>query len=400
MLKKIMICILSMLLILLNISGAEAATNNTIKVSLENIEEIMLKYSPDLEILDNNLNKAEEDYDDLVDRIKDLEDDRDKLEDKITESNNKASTSDAGINPGTGTTTVGPTSSPTDSKEHKDTDNDSLEGIKKKISTAKEEKDKARYDLKKARVEYDQKVKQSVFSAQKQYIDYLDTLSKKETKQADIKSQNNQNEVYKTKYEMGFISKKEYDTHARDNTDLDNDSKELTNKEETELKNLHLTLGVPLKTTIIFINDINADLDKISKINFQNDLDKMLEDNVSVQIKDIELDEAEDISDSDYDVDNAEISLKQEKEKVKLDFQKQYNNLMVSYNLIKSSNEKLNQKQYDFGVMQTKYNYGFVSKKQTEDLNLELDKQIKDFASIKNNLYVNYLRYIQMKSGY
>ena len=73
---------------------------------------------------------------------------------------------------------------------------------------------------------------------------------------------------------------------------------------------------------------------------------------------------------------------------------------MNSYNTLKSNNTKLNEKQYDFGVMQTKYSYGFVSKKQVDDLEFELDKQKSEFNSEKNNFYINYSQYLQMKEGY
>ena len=155
-----------------------------------------------------------------------------------------------------------------------------------------------------------------------------------------------------------------------------------------------------MQTKISKINDAVTDLDKISKLKFQDDLDMMLDNNSTIKIKDIELDEAEDADDNDYLIDNAEISLEQEKNKAKLEFEKQYNTLMTSYNTIKNSNVKLNEKQNDFSVMQAKYNYGFVSKNQTDDLERELNTKKSDFVSEKNNLYVNYLRYLQMREGY
>ena len=50
--------------------------------------------------------------------------------------------------------------------------------------------------------------------------------------------------------------------------------------------------------------------------------------------------------------------------------------------------------------MNSKYNYGFTSKKQIEEFENELNKKESDFISQKNNLYINYLTYIQMKNGY
>lgn len=380
--KKIIMTILSILLISMSVTSASASTKDTIKISLDNIEEVILEYSPDMKIVDNNLKQAEENYDNLVDDVKDLEDKRDEIK-KDYEQAVK------------------------DELESGDDSTDKSESIKKvlketndSLNKLKESKNNAKCTLKTSRIQYDQKVKAFVYSAQQEYINYLDTLSKKDLKKDEVNSNQKIIDTNKMKYEMGFISKKEYTSNLMDNTDVNNSLEELNKKEEIDLKNLHLSLGIPGNTKIIFNTDINVDLDKISKIKFQDDLDIMLDNNSSIKIKDIELDEAEDSDDEDYLIDNAEISLKQEKNKAKLEFEKQYNTLMNSYNTINNSNNKLNEKQSDFSIMQAKYNYGFVSRNQTDDLERELNTKKSDFASEKNNLYVNYLRYLQMREGY
>ena len=381
--KRIGVLILSALLIIINLTSAVSAKTNGIKVSLDNIEDIMIENSPDMKIANNNFKIAEENYDDLVDNVKDLEKDKDKLEkhkNKLEEDKNKLE------------------------EDKLEKDIEETESLIKKTNNSlkdlKETKNKAKYTLRISRIQYDQNVKKLVFSAQQEYIDYLDTLSKKELKKDEVTFQQKKIDTNKMKYEMRFISKKEYTSNLIDNTDVDNSLEELNRKEEIALKNLYLSLGIPANTEIIVNNDINADLDKISKLKFQDDLEMMLDNNSNIKIKDIELDKEENSDDNDYLIDNAEIYLEQEKNNAKLEFEKQYNILMTSYNTIKNSNVKLNENQNNFNVMQAKYNYGFVSKNQTDDLERELNTKKSDFVSEKNSLYVNYLRYLQMKEGY
>lgn len=389
--KRIGVLILSALLIIINLTSAVSAKTNGIRVSLDNIGDIMLEYSPDMKIANNNFKIAEENYDDLLDNVKDLEDSQKDLNNKKDDLQKKY---DQAV-------------SSSQSQEQIGSIKDELDKIKGLIKDAntslndlEEKKDKAKYTLRISRIQYDQSVEKLVFSAQQEYIDYLDTLYKKELKKDEVTFQQKKNDTNKMKYEMGFISKKEYTSNLIDNTDVDNSLEELNRKEEIAIKNLHLSLGIPTNTEIIVNNDINADLDKISKLKFQDDLEMMLDNNYTIKIKDIELDEEEDVDDNDYLIDNAEIYLEQEKNNAKLEFEKQYNILMTSYNTIKNSNVKLNENQNDFSVMQAKYNYGFVSKNQTDDLERELNTKKSDFVSEKNSLYVNYLRYLQMKEGY
>ena len=381
--RKGIITILSLLLICIHTIGVAASTNNITNMSIDNIEDIMLEYSPNIKIIDNNLKAAEENYDTLIDDIKDFEEKRDKLKKDYDEALKDEENQTENVN-----------------IYNSDLIKKSLREIEDNINTLKDTKNKTKSNLKIFRIQYDQSVKNLVFSAQQEYIDYLDTLSKKELKKDEVTFQQKKIDTNKMKYEMGFISKKEYNSNLIDNTDVDNSLEELNRKEEIALKNLHLLLGIPTNTEIIVNNDINADLDKISKLKFQDDLEMMLDNNSNIKIKDIELDKEENSDDNDYLIDNAEIYLEQEKNNAKLEFEKQYNILMTSYNTIKNSNVKLNENQNDFNVMQAKYNYGFVSKNQTDDLERELNTKKSDFVSEKNSLYVNYLRYLQMKEGY
>ncbi|MBN1059432.1 viral A-type inclusion protein [Clostridium botulinum] len=381
--------ILLLLFVFMNQISVQAATRENIQLSMENIEEIITEYSPDLKIMKNNLKRDKEKYKDILDEVDDKESEVSSLENQI--NNYKPE--------------VKPEEQPKSSNDKEDNTLDSLKkdlnNAKDKLDSLKDEKQAAKHNLKVSNIRYEKDLQGLIESAQRQYIQYVDTLLKRELKQYETNFKNKQVEINNIKYGNGFISKKEYEKNLDDITDFNNELKEIEVKEKSELKDLLFSLGVPSNTDIKVDTNIKVDLDKISKINFEEDLDDMLLNNIDLKIKDIENDKVKDDSDiSDYEIKNNKISLRQEEEKVKIEFQKRYNNLILSRNLLKASDDKLNKSQDDALIMQTKYNYGFVSKKQVDELEVGLNNKNQDFISQVNNLYMDYLSYMKMKDGY
>ncbi|NFI95544.1 viral A-type inclusion protein [Clostridium botulinum] len=381
--------ILLLLFVFMNQISVQAATRENIQLSMENIEEIITEYSPDLKIMKNNLKRDKEKYKDILDEVDDKESEVSSLENQI--NNYKPE--------------VKPEEQPKSSNDKEDNTLDSLKkdlnNAKDKLDSLKDEKQVAKHNLKASNIRYEKDLQGLIESAQRQYIQYVDTLLKKELKQYETNFKNKQVEINNIKYGNGFISKKEYEKNLDDITDFNNELKEIEVKEKNELKDLLFSLGVPSNTGIKVDTNIKGDLDKISKINFEEDLDDMLLNNIDLKIKDIENDKVKDDSDiSDYEIKNNKISLRQEEEKVKIEFQKRYNNLILSSNLLKASNDKLSRTQDDALIMQTKYNYGFASKKQVDELEVGLNNKNQDFISQVNNLYMDYLSYMKMKDGY
>ncbi|MBY7024639.1 TolC family protein [Clostridium botulinum] len=381
--------ILLLLFVFMNQISVQAATRENIQLSMENIEEIITEYSPDLKIMKNNLKRDKEKYKDILDEVDDKEREVSSLENQI--NNYKPE--------------VKPEEQPKSSNDKEDNTLDSLKkdlnNAKDKLDSLKDEKQAAKHNLKVSNIRYEKDLQGLIESAQRQYIQYVDTLLKRELKQYETNFKNKQVEINNIKYGNGFISKKEYEKNLDDITDFNNELKEIEVKEKSELKDLLFSLGVPSNTDIKVDTNIKVDLDKISKINFEEDLDDMLLNNIDLKIKDIENDKVKDDSDiSDYEIKNNKISLRQEEEKVKIEFQKRYNNLILSSNLLKASDDKLNKSQDDALIMQTKYNYGFASKKQVDELEVGLNNKNQDFISQVNNLYMDYLSYMKMKDGY
>ena len=388
--KKVFISSLIMTLMLTNISLANISsvqaattdntvattTDSTIKISLENIRDIMIENNLNLKTLDNKLKIAREKYNDAKD-----------------------------VYNGTTEPTAPKRVDYTDDATYKKAkdDYDSAEKIYQADKTGYET---AKDDLKTAQNSYDSGVEDQVYSAQQQYLAYLSDLSTEKINEDTVKSNAKKEQVYKLQYESGFISKNDYINKLQKNTAV-NDSNASNDTEELDRIKLLNTLGISPEEKVTFNTDITVDFQVISKINYEDDLKQMLDNNLDIKIKndDIDdLDDRDDDSDSyDYQVDNAQMNLNLTINTKETDFKGKYNDLMASYNSIKSSYDSITQQQKEYQITQTKYNYGFISKNGQDGVDtakLTLDEANAKFIKDRNECYLKYLKYIEMKEGY
>jgi len=391
---------------MLNIPGAYAATTDnstvnevsdsgTIKVSLENIRDIMTENNLDIKIKQNNLKIAQEEYHDALDDYDSAKSAYDAYSDKEDIESNYESAKNAYEN------------SPDDAT------------LKAAYDTAKAAYDaKNDYDnadttlttkrdaFKTARDDYNKEIEDQVYAAQQAYITYLSDLPNEKIKEDTVNINTKKEQIYKLQYDSGFISKNKYTELLQGNTSVDDldSSKNTADLDKLKLFNL---LGISSGSKVTFENDIDKNFDVISKINYEDDLSKMLENNIDIKLQNDEIDDLDDAED-DYDnkdiydnkVEEANNKLKSLMNSTETSFKKQYNDLMTSYNSIKSSYDVINQKQKEYEIEQTKYDYGFVSKNDVDTAKLTLDNDNADFINKRNQCYLSYLKYIEMKEGY
>lgn len=379
-----------------------ATTDNTIKVSLDNIRDIMNENNLDMKTYYNNQQLAKEEYDNAKDEETTAQSAVDTATSNVSTKTSNLSTAESGTDTSAITTA-------TTALSNAET---TLISAKAALTDAEATLTTDKYALRTANIEYLQNVETLVYSAQQQYISYLSALSDEQLQEDTVKSQEKVAQVSKLQYENGFLSKNEYTTSTYDNTDAVNTLNKLKDAEELAKTNLYTTLGISSGEKVTFSTDIKQQLDNISKINYNDDLSKMLTNNVDIQIENNAIDKLNNTIDArttttdytdaidKYDTDNAQIALKQKMSTAEASFKAQYNTLMNSYNSIKSSYNELNQEEQDYTIMQTEYNCGFASQKEVDDLKLTLDTKRSTFNASRNTLYVNYLRYIQMKEGY
>lgn len=410
--KKKLIGFLIMTLIVSNISllntySVKAETidgtttiENKIKVSLENIREIMTENNLAIKMLDNKLKIARENYNNAHDSV-------DSSSSSVTSAQaakDKAKAeydSAVSINDGTAASKL----------ESYNAASSSLTTANTNLSKAKDDLTKAKDARKTANDNYENGVESKVLTAQQDYINYLATLSEKQLQEDTAKFTARDAKILKIKYDSGFISNKEYVNSTITNTETNNTLEKAINDEKLQKTKLCNELGVS-EDEMIIETDLNEDFIKIAKINYKNDLDTMLSNNKSIQAANDnidDLDETDDKTDDDsdytdtvddYELDNAKIELKQSKIKAEEDFKALYNTLMSSYNSTKSSYDKITQKQKEYQTNQIKYDYGFASKNDTDDAKVTFEKDSNDFVKKRNQCYLDYLKYIQMKEGY
>lgn len=390
--KKKIISVLIMTLIvssnvaLLNAHSVQAATtdsstnsNDKIKVSLENIRDIMTENNLDIKMKSNETKIANETYHDARDAFETKSSARDSAKTALDTA--KAS---------------GDTTAISIAQSAYDTAQSNYESAEKAL-------DSARDALKTARDNYNSNVETQIYNAQTAYITYLNDLATQNIKEDTVTQNKRNEEIYKLQYENGFISKNKYTELVQANTSVNdlNSSNDTLELDKVKLCNL---LGISSEDDVTFETDITKDFEVISKIKYEDDLNTMLGNNVDIQnqndtINDLE-DEDNDSDSHDYEVENAKMKLTKLTNDAETDFKGQYDQLMSSYNSLKNTYDVINQKQNEYEITKTKYDYGFVSKNDVDAAKLSLDTDTATFVNDRNKCYLNYLKYIEMKEGY
>lgn len=349
--------------------NAETTADDKLVVSLGNIREIVIENNLDLKILDNKVKIAKENRD----AAKESFYSKSKLR--------KSDYNDADGN--------------YDSSKYEEAVR-AYKDLEDKYKSAKEA-------YKTAKTNYDQKVETAVNNAQSAYITYLNDLSTSKINQDTVNYNNKKAEISKIQYENGFISKNQYIKNLQGNTST-NDLNKSKDTEELDRVKLCNLLGISPEEKVIFNTDITVDFQVIAKINYEKDLQEMLDNSLDIKTKsdngDNLKDEDIDTDVHDYEIDNAEIELKQAKNSAETDFKETYNDLMASYNSLKSSYDKIIQEQNEFEITQTQYDYGYISKNALDNAQITLDKDNASFIKTRNECYLKYLKYIEMKEGY
>lgn len=380
---------------LVNMTSVQAATtDNTVTandgttiVSLENIRDIVIENNLDLKSLDNNLKIAKENRDDAKDTL-----------DGTTEpsDSDKPNSSDLIKYP------LG-----TEDPNYK-TDLTNYTTKKNTYDSAKTAYEKTKNDYKTAKTNFDQKIESAVYNAQTAYLTYLNDLSTSKINEDTVNYNNKKADIYKIQYDSGFISKNQYIKYLQGNTSTIDLSKSQDTEELDRIK-LCTLLGISPEEKITFNTDVTVDFNVISQINYEKDLQQMLDNSLDIKDKNDAIDDLEAEEDTtykdkediyDYKHDNSEIDLKQAISTAETNFKATYNDLMASYNSLKNSYDKISQEQNEFKITQTQFDYGFISKNALDNAKITLDKDNASFIKTRNECYLKYLKYIEMKEGY
>ena len=401
--KKRLVTFLIGLAVTFNGLGIQGFCDKKVDVSIDNIKNIMLDNSIDMTIMDNNLKNTKQNLDKIKDQIDDIDSEIKNLKNKIEDRENRI---DALKSSEEITSEI---QNKIDQYQYEiDEYEDQIKDKEKSLDDFDDSKKSAQHSLKTAKLEYEQKVEKAVYDAKKSYIDYLATIAQIDLKNDNLDFKQKQAEAARIKYQYGFISKKEYNNLISDNTDYDYGITETVSSEEIALKNLKLTLGLDQSDEINVVDNIENDMNAVLSIKFEEDLDTMLKNNIEIEIARMKLewdqDEEDDKDDDDdyenYDLENQKLTFQKQLETAQIDFRQKYNDLMNAYNSLKSSYTKLNDNKKALEVAIKKYDMGFASKNNVTQAKLDVDNNTVDINKQKNEFYLKYLDYTQMKEGF
>lgn len=371
-----------------NLVNANASENAT-KISIHNIEKIMLENSIDLKMTQNTFDKFGDEYEDLNDDLRrNLPKNIKKLNDEIEELDTKIN---GEINEEEKKKLEEDKKDKIDLRDKKTKEKDELE----------EKRDSIKYDMKIKRINLDENIKASIFSAEQKYIDHVKKLSDQKVKKFELDIKQKKNDALKLKYELGFISKKEYDSNVMDITDSKKEYLKIENELKMQLKDLKFILGLPIDEEVEIDTNIETDLEEIEKIDLESDTEDMIKNSKLLQRNRIQIEQAEKVSSEDgYEMDNLELGLEKNDTSLKLNFERKYNDLVNSHDDVKSLYEKVKQKEDELSVLYVKHNYGFISKNELKYFESEIEKQNCLLNNSLKDLYTNYIQYLKMRDGY
>lgn len=422
--KRSFISLVVAALIVGNISGVQAATNdnsnvastnssnltnneNVIKISLSNIKDIILENNQQAKIYDNNRNNTKLTYDD----DKDTEATAESVYESANTAYNSANTT---YNSELAEYNQDPVNNTKPSNTEVIKAQTDLESAQKDLDSAKKTLDLDKYALRTANIKYDQNIENLVKQAQTDYISYvLNDLSGKEYNTANVQVLKKAADAAKVQYDMGFLSKNDYTTAQLNYTNAVNASNISNDTEENDKTKLLNDLGLSLGQNVTFDTNMDQDLQDVSKIIYNDDLKQMFDNNLILQQDNIISDQASDKKDAEADsntdnanqeidnnFDNAQMQLELDKNNAEKDFKTKYDALMNSYATMKSSADSVQQQKDNYNAAQVSYDYGFASQQSVDESKVNSLKTSEGYQKDKSTFYENYLSYIEAKEGY
>lgn len=210
---------------------------------------------------------------------------------------------------------------------------------------------------------------QQLMNLQKQYLTYCNDVFDRGSASGQYDSKTQAQDAARKKLELGYISQKEYNDAVQAVSDLSSSQQAPSNQRAQDLLKLRNLLG---------LDDVDQLIVKpadYSKVDFTTKLSSVK------YAKDLE-------------------DLKLEPSQVET-FKSLYDALTQANSAYQLDSGKYQTKQAQVQLMQQKFAKGYASKKQVNDITLELQTLESTVAKEKNSVYIAYLRYDFMRdNGY
>lgn len=364
--KRLIAALISVMLVFTSAAAADIKGSSDsvseVTANFDNIEEIMLKYSPEMLKVKNDLDSAKGSYFDIVD-------DMDDIQDKI-----------------------------------KATDNFTLSAsLTQQYDNLEDTRDKLKCAMDMAEAQYEQKVKQQVLKAQQQYLTYfIDASQKSYSDEALVKKQKDVVSA-KEKLEKGYISKNAYDALYTSYLEMQNKLSVDNDKTTADYRGFKIVMGIPqsVNMTLETPDMGKTDFDALLKLDFEKDLNDMLLNSAEIKAKQISYSSKlyGDYAKS-WEIDAAKIALNQAKDTLSENLKKQYDNLKNSWDSLKNSRIRLSEKQRDMENEVKKLSKGLSSDTKVYDTKLQLKSLENEVNTKEMRLYYDYITYLQTVKGF
>lgn len=209
---------------------------------------------------------------------------------------------------------------------------------------------------------------QQLINLQKQYLTYCNDVLDRGSASEQYDSKAQVQAAAQKKLDLGYISQKEYNDTVQSVSDLNVSQQTQSNQRSQDLLKLRHMLELDDVDKLIVKPADYSKIDltaKLSKINYAKDLE---------ELTDLETSQVE-------------------------TFKSLYDVMTQASHTYQSDNAKYLTKQTDAQLMQQKFTKGYATKKQVDDISLELQTLENTVAKEKNSLYIAYLRYDFMRDN-
>lgn len=327
-------------------------TSEPVPISLDTIESLWTKQSPELTKLKSELAISRRSYDDLSDSME-----------RADENNNYA------------------------------TLNSLLSG---------RDQAKLAYDV--ATLQYDQKVKNAILSAKEAFLlcwqDQLNLASAK----AKLAQKQDQLQRNAQGVQNGYLSQKSYDDLKNAVDDLKNNVTTLKTKFETDEATLKTKLGLNLNANIVYTYpDLNEmAFQSLMNVNPETDLAAMQTNSVNLKVLQVTHDSLQRYIRSytnGTQVEGALVNLETAKKNLPANYTAQYQRMISQYQDLQNEYRKLGIQKDKLDKTQKQFEMGFVSSLALSNAKLDLSTQETVVKLKECSLYDTYLIYTNMVSG-
>ena len=269
-------------------------------------------------------------------------------------------------------------------------------------NTMKTNRDTAEIYYLTLKAQYDKNVMLQVLKTQQMYLTYDMDLRQETVKSMQLENKKQEIAGFAARLKAGFITQNKYDAADLDLQSLNDSVNSQQQKTASDLQSLRTALGVSdtSELTVLPVSYDEAVFAEVPAINFDADSANMLLNNVDVKAKEIafEIKRGATVMVA-RNTAIAEVELAQAKESATLSFRQQYDSLMDAYRSYETVSSALKVKETAAANARLKYQYGYISKLQLNDLELAFQTAQLSETAQKNTLYCTYLRYVQMKNG-